>query len=195
MHLINTKFEGVKLLTPAVYHDDRGFFLEAWHSERYKLALGIQNSFVQHNHSYSNFAVLRGLHYQRQHVQGKLIRVVHGKIWDVIVDLRRNSPTYGQWLGNTLVGIDNISTNHNMQYNQLWVPPGMAHGFVVLSEGAYIEYLCTDFYKPEYEVCLHWNDNSLNINWPIKPESISEKDNSGKSIFEIEQQGLLPVLF
>jgi dTDP-4-dehydrorhamnose 3,5-epimerase len=147
----------VLLIEPRVFGDDRGFFFESFNARAFHEAAGLTVDFVQDNHSKSARNVLRGLHYQIQQPQGKLVRVVTGEVFDVAVDIRRNSPTFGQWVGEIL-SADNK--------RQLWVPPGMAHGFVVLSEAAEFLYKTTDYYAPEYERCIAWNDPTLAIEWP-----------------------------
>ncbi len=155
LKVTRTRVPDVLLLEPKVFGDARGFFLESF-NEQAMAAAGIQDRFVQDNHSYSGRNVLRGLHYQVRHTQGKLIRVVVGEILDVAVDLRRSSPTFGQWESAVLSG-----ENKRM----LWIPKGFAHGFRVLSEGAHVLYKATDFYHPEHERTLAWNDPKLQVNW------------------------------
>lgn len=149
----------VKLIAPEVWSDARGFFLESYRDDRYAAA-GVAGSFVQDNQSFSRRGVLRGLHFQwPNHVQGKLVSVVHGVVWDVAVDIRRGSPTFGEWVGAEL-----SAENHH----QLWVPPGFAHGFVVLSETALFTYKCTAHYSPADEMSVRWDDPSLRIDWPLE---------------------------
>ena len=149
----------VKLISPEVRSDSRGFFLESYRDDRYAAA-GVAGPFVQDNQSFSRRGVLRGLHFQwPDHVQGKLVSVVHGAVWDVAVDIRRGSPTFGEWVGCEL-----SAENHH----QLWVPPGFAHGFVVLSETALFTYKCTAHYSPTDEVSIRWDDPSLRIDWPLQ---------------------------
>ena len=168
-----TKLPGVLLLEPRVFGDDRGFFLESY-NERVFAELGIRDKFVQDNHSCSSRNVLRGLHYQIQQPQGKLIRCISGEIFDVAVDLRRQSPTFGQWVGETL-----SAANRRL----LWIPPGFAHGFMVLSEAAEVLYKATDFYAPKHERTLLWNDPAIHIDWPHSGEPIlSEKDLAGLTL-------------
>jgi dTDP-4-dehydrorhamnose 3,5-epimerase len=170
MKVHETKVAGVLLLEPKVFGDERGFFVESY-NENLMVEIGIGERFVQDNHSYSGFNVLRGLHYQVRHTQGKLIRVVMGEIFDVAVDLRRSSPTFGQWDGAILSG-----ENKRM----LWIPPGFAHGFRVLSDGAHVLYKATDFYHPEHERTLAWNDPHVNVEWNLTSEPvISTKDAQG----------------
>lgn len=161
----------VILFEPKVFGDDRGLFFESFNHRRFEEAVGKPVTFVQDNHSRSVRNVLRGLHYQIQQPQGKLVRVVQGEVFDVAVDLRRSSATFGQWVGAHL----SAENKH-----QLWVPEGFAHGFVVLSETAEFLYKTTDYYAPEHERCIRWDDVSLQINWPegIKPQ-LSEKDRKG----------------
>ncbi|MFG6370420.1 MAG: dTDP-4-dehydrorhamnose 3,5-epimerase [Turicimonas muris] len=162
-----TPIEGVLLVKPKVFGDKRGFFVETWQKKRYEEA-GINLPFVQDNHSMSTKGILRGLHFQKKHPQGKLVMVSHGEVFDVAVDLRKDSPSFGQWFGALL-------TAENR--HQLWVPPGMAHGFVVLSETAHFHYKCTDYYHPEDEGSIRWNDPDVDVKWPISFEPVvSEKD-------------------
>ena len=171
------KFEATPLadvlrLQPRVFGDSRGFFLESWNAEVFREA-GLDLAFVQDNHSRSARGILRGMHYQTEHSQGKLVRVTAGEVFDVVVDLRRSSPTCGQWYGE-LLSADN--------HYQLWIPPGFAHGFLVTSELADFQYKCTDYYHPESEVCLAWDDPTIGIEWPLPPgESplLSAKDMAG----------------
>ena len=157
MQFIKTSLPDVILVEPRVYTDERGFFLESYQKERF-LAAGIAFDFVQDNHSASTQGVLRGLHYQIRQAQGKLVRAVIGEIFDVAVDIRRNSPTFGKWVGAIL----SAENKH-----QLWVPPGFAHGFYVMSERAEILYKATDYYAPQWERSLLWNDPALGIDWPL----------------------------
>ncbi|REG78353.1 dTDP-4-dehydrorhamnose 3,5-epimerase [Marinomonas pollencensis] len=171
MNLIKTDVEGAFIIEPKVFGDERGFFLETFQAERYKEQLGIDLDFVQDNHSRSGKNVLRGLHFQKTRPQGKLVRVVRGEVFDVAVDIRKDSPTYGKWAGVYL-------TEENKR--QFWVPPGLAHGFVVLSDVADFEYKCTDYYDPSDEGCLMWNDPTVAIEWPEGIEPIlSYKDKFG----------------
>lgn len=179
MHIKNTKIHDVKLIEPKVFGDERGFFLEVFEKKRYQEALNITFDFVQDNHSRSSYGVLRGLHFQTKDPQGKLVRVVRGKVFDVAVDIRPDSPTYGQWEG-VILSEDNK--------HQFWIPPGLAHGFVVLSETADFEYKCTDYYSPGHEGCLLWNDPEVGIEWPIDFEPLlSEKDMLGKTLHELKK--------
>jgi dTDP-4-dehydrorhamnose 3,5-epimerase len=178
MKVKETSLAGLLVLEPKVFADARGFFLEGY-NEKLMAELGIPNRFVQDNQSYSLRHVVRGLHYQISHPQGKLVRVVMGEILDVAVDLRRSSATFGKWHGAVLSG-----ENHLM----LWIPPGFAHGFHVLSDGAHVLYKTTDFYDPQGERTLAWNDTELGIDWKLKGTPIvSEKDGRGKSFREAEK--------
>ena len=161
----------VVLIEPKVFGDARGFFFESFNQKAFNEATGTNHVFVQDNHSRSSQGVLRGLHYQIQQPQGKLVRVARGRVWDVAVDIRKSSPTFGQWVGAEL-SEDN--------QHQLWVPPGFAHGFVVLSESADFLYKTTDYYAPEHERCIAWDDPQLAIAWPIAgAPSLSAKDMQG----------------
>ena len=159
MNVLKTAIDGVVIIEPNVFGDERGFFLETFQAERYRELAGIDLPFVQDNHSRSSKGVLRGLHFQKTKPQGKLVRVVRGEVFDVAVDIRLGSRTYGQWVGVYL------SEENKTQF---WVPPGLAHGFVVLSEVADFEYKCTDFYDPADEGSLVWNDPDVGIEWPIE---------------------------
>lgn len=162
---------GVFLIEPRVFGDDRGFFYESYNHAQFEQAVGVQVHFVQDNHSRSARNVLRGLHYQIKQPQGKLVRVVHGEVFDVAVDLRHGSPTFGHWVG------ERLSAENK---RQLWVPEGFAHGFVVLSESAEFLYKTTNYYAPEHERCIIWNDTELAIDWPIEgPPRLSGKDALG----------------
>ena len=179
MHCEKLAIPEVLLLTPKVFGDDRGFFFESFNARQFAELSGHAGDFVQDNHSRSSRGVLRGLHYQLPpHAQGKLVRVVSGSVWDVAVDIRRNSPTFGQWVGVELSG-----DNHK----QLWLPPGLAHGFVVLSDTAEFLYKTTDYYAPVYERCIFWSDTTLSIHWPAGVQPIlSAKDAQGKVFNEAE---------
>lgn len=166
MNIIQTNLANCVIIEPKVYGDDRGFFLETFQAERYASA-GITLPFVQDNHSRSSKGVLRGLHFQKTKPQGKLVRVVRGEVYDVAVDIRLGSPTYGRWEA-VVLSADNKK--------QFWVPPGFAHGFVVISDSADFEYKCTDYYDPSDEGSLLWSDPDLNIPWPIDKPILSEKD-------------------
>ena len=153
-----TAIADVLLIEPRVFGDARGFFYESFNARDFAAATGLNVNFVQDNHSKSARGVLRGLHYQVQNPQGKLVRVVSGEVFDVVVDIRPHSPTYGQWVG------EHLSASNQ---RQLWIPPGLAHGFLVLSESAEFLYKTTDYYAPEFERCLAWDDAHLNIAWPL----------------------------
>jgi dTDP-4-dehydrorhamnose 3,5-epimerase len=179
MEFSTTSIKDVLLLTPRVFEDDRGFFLESFRKSEFMEA-GIPYEFVQDNHSCSSRGVLRGLHYQIQKPQGKLVRVITGEIFDVAVDLRRSSTTFGMWYGSIL-------NAKNKQ--QLWLPPGIAHGFLVLSETADVLYKTTDYYAPRWERCLLWNDPQVNILWPAIPDQeliLSPKDQLGRRLSDAE---------
>ncbi|WNO61679.1 dTDP-4-dehydrorhamnose 3,5-epimerase [Rheinheimera sp. MMS21-TC3] len=167
MKVINTPLQDCVLIEPKVFGDERGFFVECFHAERYQQQTGINLAFVQDNHSRSAKGVLRGLHFQKTRPQGKLVRVVRGEVYDVAVDLRPDSRTFGQWYGVYL---------SEQNFRQLWVPPGFAHGFQVVSDIADFEYKCTDYYAPEDEGSICWNDEQLNISWPITEPVLSDKD-------------------
>lgn len=174
MKIIETQIPDVKLIEPKVFGDDRGFFMETWNENTFREA-GINANFVQDNHSRSVKNTLRGLHYQIKQPQGKLVRVTRGEVFDVAVDLRKDSPTFGQWVGEYL------SEDNN---RILWVPPGFAHGFLVTSDTADFHYKCTNFYAPEHERSIHWGDNELAIAWPfdnVTTPLVSEKDAQGVS--------------
>ncbi len=169
MKYIPTKISDVILMEPTVFGDHRGFFMETW-QRKDSAEKGIDYDFVQDNHSKSAQGILRGLHYQIKHPQGKLVRVVQGAVYDVAVDMRKRSPTFGKW-----VGFELSAENKKM----LWVPPGFAHGFYVMSETAEFVYKCTDYYAPEHERSLLWNDETLKIDWPLldgKAPILSDKD-------------------
>jgi dTDP-4-dehydrorhamnose 3,5-epimerase len=169
-----TPLADVYLLKPRVFGDERGFFLESWNADTFRDA-GFDLDFIQDNHSRSARGTLRGMHYQTQHTQGKLVRVTAGEVFDVVVDLRRSSPTLGQWYGELL-----SAENHYM----LWVPPGFAHGFCVTSKYADFQYKCTDIYHPDSEVCLAWDDPTVGIEWPLPAgelPQLSGKDAQGQA--------------
>ena len=176
MQVIDTKIADVKIIQPKVFGDERRFFLETFEKNRYRELLNIDLDFVQDNHSRSQKGVLRGLHFQTVNPQGKLVRCVRGEVFDVAVDIRPDSPTYGQWEGVIL------SEENKTQF---WVPPGLAHGFVVLSDIADFEYKCTDYYNPQAEGCLIWNDPTVGIEWPISDPLLSAKDKLGKTLKEL----------
>ena len=178
MQVIDTAIPDVKIIEPKVFGDDRGFFFESFNQKRFEEAIGRQVVFVQDNHSRSAKGVLRGLHYQIQHPQGKLVRVVVGEVYDVAVDLRQSSPTFGQWVGVTLSAENK---------RQLWIPEGFAHGFVVTSEAAEFLYKTTDYWHPEHERCLVWNDAKLGIDWPLTEiPALSGKDAAGRAWADAE---------
>jgi dTDP-4-dehydrorhamnose 3,5-epimerase len=168
-----TAIPDVLIIEPRVFGDARGFFFESYNQQAFKAATGVEANFVQDNHSRSVKGVLRGLHYQREQAQGKLVRVVRGAVFDVAVDIRKSSATFGQWVGVTL-----SEDNHC----QLWVPPGFAHGFLTLSDAAEFLYKTTDYYAPQHEQCIAWNDPTLNIDWPLQGAvpQISGKDQGGQ---------------
>lgn len=172
MKVTATAIADVLLLEPKIFGDDRGFFFESFNARVFAQATGLNVTFVQDNHSKSARHVLRGLHYQTQQAQGKLVRVAAGEVFDVVVDVRPESPTYGTWVGEILSA---------QNQRQLWVPPGLAHGFLVLSESAEFLYKTTDYYAPEFERCIAWNDKKLNIDWPLSgaTPSLSAKDALG----------------
>ena len=171
MQKIETKIADLLILEPKIFADERGFFLESFNQQTFKNVTGVDCTFVQDNHSRSSKNVLRGLHYQIQQPQGKLVRVTSGRVFDVAVDLRKSSPTFGQWQG-----VELSEANHR----QLWVPAGFAHGFLVLSERADFLYKTTDYYAPEHERCIRWDDPQLNIAWPeLTKAQVSAKDELG----------------
>jgi dTDP-4-dehydrorhamnose 3,5-epimerase len=173
-----TSTPSVLIIEPRVFGDTRGFFFESFNQRAFNLATGLDVNFVQDNHSRSSKGVLRGLHYQIQQPQGKLVRVVRGSVFDVTVDLRKSSPTFGQW-----VGVELTEDNHR----QLWIPPGFAHGFYVLSDSADFLYKTTDYYAPEFECSLIWNDPTIGIEWPLNTQPIiSAKDAQGKKLADAE---------
>jgi dTDP-4-dehydrorhamnose 3,5-epimerase len=177
MNVLDTRIEGCLIIEPKVFEDSRGFFLETYQAERYREMLNIELPFVQDNHSRSQIGVLRGLHFQKTKPQGKLVRVVRGEVFDVAVDIRPDSPTFRQWQGVYL---------SEQNKKQLWVPPGLAHGFVVVSQIADLEYKCTDYYDPADEACLAWDDPTLNIEWPINDPMLSDKDKRGLSLSALQ---------
>lgn len=180
MKIIATTIPDVMILEPQVYSDARGFFIETWNRQAFAEA-GLNVDFVQDNHSRSGQGILRGLHYQIQQSQGKLVRVTQGRVFDVAVDLRQSSPTFGQWVGAEL-----SEENHRM----FWVPPGFAHGFYVMSETADFLYKCTDFYAPAHERSLRWDDPAVGIDWPLvdgKAPIVSAKDADAPSWQDAEK--------
>jgi dTDP-4-dehydrorhamnose 3,5-epimerase len=176
-----TEIPEVVVVEPVVHRDARGFFLETYHERKYRDG-GLAERFVQDNHSRSVRGTLRGLHAQRRTPQGKLVRAIEGAIWDVAVDIRRGSPTFGRWVGAEL-SADN--------FRQLWVPAGFAHGFCVLSDTAEVEYKCTAFYDPEDEITLAWDDPALGIAWPVESPIVSEKDRAGRRLADLLEE--LPI--
>ena len=174
MKIIPTEIADVLILEPRVFEDDRGFFMESFNEKAFADKTGIEARFVQDNHSCSANNVLRGLHYQIQQTQGKLLRVTAGAIFDVAVDLRKSSPTFGQWVGCEL------SAQNKLQF---WIPPGFAHGFLTLADRTEVLYKATDFYAPAHERCLAWNDPDLAISWPLTEAPIvSAKDQAGQML-------------
>lgn len=185
MKVLATELPGVLIIEPDVFGDTRGFFMETWREERYREA-GIKGPFVQDNLSFSaTKGVLRGLHFQNPHGQGKLVSVVAGEVYDVAVDIRRGSPTFGKWTAATLSG-----DNHR----QFWIPPGFAHGFCVMSEFAYFMYKCTDVYHAKTEGGILWNDPAIGIAWPLKEVVLSDKDKVYPVLAEVPEERL-PVYF
>jgi dTDP-4-dehydrorhamnose 3,5-epimerase len=183
MKITNTTLEGVLLLEPQIFQDERGFFYESFNRRNFLNQVGIDPIFVQDNHSHSTQAVLRGLHYQIKQSQGKLIRVIQGEVFDVAVDLREHSPTFGKWEGFKLLG---------KHQQQLWIPPGFAHGFLVLSESADLLYKVTDYYAAEFEQTLAWNDPEIDITWPEGYQvKLSAKDQAGMSLEEAKRKKML----
>lgn len=180
MKFHETPLAGVVLIEPQVFGDERGFFMETWHEQKFK-AVGIDAIFVQDNHSRSTQWTLRGMHLQVERTQGKLVRVTSGSVYDVVVDLRRSSPTFGKWWGTEL---------SDEKHTMLWVPPGLAHGMLVTSESADFLYKCTDVYSPKHERTLAWDDPATGIVWPIPVDvapNLSAKDKAGKSFDDIEK--------
>ena len=173
MRIHKTILDGCVIIEPEVFVDDRGFFFETYQFKKYHNTLGIKENFVQDNYSRSSKGVLRGLHFQKLKPQGKLVRVVSGEVFDVAVDIRKDSKSYGKW-------ISVILSEENKK--QIWVPPGFAHGFVVLSDFADLEYKCTDYYDPSDEGRILWNDPNINISWPIDNPKLSELDSCAKNL-------------
>ena len=179
MHIIETDIPDLLIIEPKVFGDDRGFFMESWNEQTFAEA-GLDQTFVQDNHSRSQQGTLRGLHYQTRLTQGKLVRVTQGKVYDVAVDLRKSSPTFGQWFG-----IELSETNHRM----LWIPPGFAHGFYVISPIADFMYKCTNIYAPEHERTIRWDDETLAIEWPLiegERPLLSARDANGTTFTDAE---------
>lgn len=178
MNVVQTAIPGVLMIEPRVFGDARGFFLEGYNARGFRQATGLSVDFVQDNHSRSCRGVLRGLHYQLQQAQGKLVSVVCGAVFDVAVDIRRSSPGFGQW-----VGVELSEDNHR----QVWLPPGIAHGFLVLSERVDVLYKTTDYYAPEHERVILWNDPDIEIEWPLADEPLlSPKDQAGLPLKQAE---------
>lgn len=177
MNIIETDLPGVLIIEPDLHHDPRGFFVETFQARRYRDEAGITLPFVQDNHSRSSRGVLRGLHAQRRHPQGKLVRAARGEVFDVAVDIDPSSSTCGRWVGVRL-----SDENHR----QFWVPPGYAHGFVVLSEVADFQYKCTDYYHPDDETGIVWNDPDVGIKWPITNPTLSDKDAALRTLADLK---------
>ncbi|GEA52358.1 dTDP-4-dehydrorhamnose 3,5-epimerase [Vibrio inusitatus NBRC 102082] len=179
MKVIGTDIPDVKIIEPSVFGDERGFFMETWQQKKFEeLVVGKPTQFVQDNHSKSSKGILRGLHYQTENTQGKLVRVISGEVFDVAVDIRIDSPTFGSWVGVYL-------SEENKR--QLWIPEGFAHGFYVTSEEAEFVYKCTDYYNPSAELSIKWNCPSINIKWPLSEKGVflSEKDENGVNLNEL----------
>tara|TARA_R110001583_G_scaffold195527_1_gene375380 strand:- start:18904 stop:19455 length:552 start_codon:yes stop_codon:yes gene_type:complete len=180
MNVIETSIPDVKIIEPAVFGDERGFFMETWNQAKFEeLVTGKPTIFVQDNHSKSKKGILRGLHYQTENTQGKLVRVISGEVFDVAVDIRKSSPTFGQWIGVYLSAENK---------RQLWIPEGFAHGFYVTSDEAQLVYKCTDYYNPKAELSIKWDDPNISIDWPIQEEGVlvSNKDENAKFYSELE---------
>jgi len=180
LNVIATELPGVLVVEPRVFGDARGFFMESWNGARYE-EHGIEDHFVQDNLSFSSHGVLRGLHFQHPQPQGKLVSVLRGEVFDVAVDIRVGSPTFGKWAGVTL-------SEENRR--QFWVPPGFAHGFVVTTESALFSYKCTDYYAAEYDGSVLWNDPQIGINWPVETPILSEKDRAALPLNQIPKDTL-----
>jgi dTDP-4-dehydrorhamnose 3,5-epimerase len=181
MKVLTTELPGVVLIEPTVYRDQRGFFLETYHADKYRAA-GVEGIFVQDNHSHSIRGTVRGLHAQCRRPQGKLVRVLRGEIFDVAVDIRPSSPSFRRWVGVRLSA---------ESFRQMYIPPGFAHGFCVLSETADVEYKCTELYDPADEVGILWNDPELGITWPVREPILSQKDRAAPRLAELTDR--LPV--
>lgn len=178
MRVSSLEIPEVKVIEPRIFQDARGYFFESFNHRQFETVIGQRVEFVQDNQSLSMKNVLRGLHYQIENTQGKLLRVISGEVFDVAVDIRRSSPTFGQWVG------ENLSADNK---RQLWIPPGFAHGFLVLSDSAEVLYKTTDYYAPQHERCIAWNDESLNIRWPLRaPPILSKSDELGKPLITAE---------
>jgi dTDP-4-dehydrorhamnose 3,5-epimerase len=176
MNVIQTDIPDVLIFEPKVFGDERGFFFESFNAHKFESATGIKCQFVQDNHSRSTKNVLRGLHYQIEQVQGKLVRVTSGEVFDVAVDVRTSSPTFGKWVGVTLSAENK---------RQMWIPPGFAHGFLVMTDQADFLYKTTDYYAPQYECCIKWDDPTIAIQWPLQvTPNLSAKDSAGLSLQE-----------
>ena len=188
MQVVQTAIPDVLILEPKIFGDDRGFFFESFNQQTFQNLTGVKAKFVQDNHSKSAANVLRGLHYQIEQAQGKLVRVTAGEVFDVAVDIRRQSATFGRWVG-VLLSAENK--------RQMWIPPGFAHGFVVLKDNTEFLYKTTDYYAPQYERCIRWDDSAIGIEWPIRESPIlSAKDQHGlplskAEVFKIQQSSLL----
>ncbi len=182
MRVVEAELPGVYIVEPTVFGDARGYFLESWSEKRYREA-GIDTTFVQDNLSFSTRGVLRGLHYQKPHEQGKLVSVLLGEVFDVVVDIRVSSPTFGRWMGAVLSAENR---------RQLYAPPGFAHGFVVTSETALFSYKCTDYYSPADEGSVRWNDPDIGIQWPVSSPTLSPKDGAAPLLRDIPEERLFP---
>jgi dTDP-4-dehydrorhamnose 3,5-epimerase len=182
MKVARTALEDVLVVEPDVHSDDRGHFFEAWHRLRYA-ETGLPTDFVQDNFSFSRRGVLRGMHFQHPAAQGKLVFALEGEVYDVAVDIRVGSPTFGRWVGLTLSG---------QNRRQVWIPAGFAHGFCVTSDTALVGYKCTNFYAPGSEGCLIWNDADVAIRWPVSGPIVSAKDRAGRSLQELKRAQTLP---
>jgi len=180
MKVLTTALAGVLVIEPAVYRDERGFFLESYHAQKYAAA-GVPGGFVQDNQSRSVYGTIRGLHAQLRRSQGKLVQVIEGEIFDVVLDIRRGSPTFGRWITLTLTG---------ESFRQCYIPPGFAHGFCVTSASVLFEYKCTEFYDPADEIRIQWNDPALAIPWPVAAPTLSDKDRAARPLAEMTD--LLP---
>ena len=177
MKVIESKLDGCVIIEPEVLGDDRGFFVETYQAKKYADLAGITLPFVQDNHSHSSTGVLRGMHFQRSRPQGKLVRVARGSVYDVAIDIRKGSDTFGQWEGVTL-------SSENQK--QFWVPPGFAHGFLVLEDSTDLVYKCTDYYDPEDQVAINWEDPAIGIKWPIMPTNVNERDEKAPYLEDIQ---------
>lgn len=177
MKVIESKLDGCVIIEPEVFGDDRGFFLETYQAKKYAELAGITLPFVQDNHAHSSTGVLRGMHFQRLRPQGKLVRVARGSVYDVAIDVRKGSDTFGQWEGVTL-SFEN--------QKQFWVPPGFAHGFLVLEDSTDLVYKCTDYYDPEDQVAISWEDPTIDINWPLRPTTLNERDENAPYLDNIQ---------